>query len=69
MRRFSVIAMPVASGTSMSNSQNPTIPIRRPDQYLPKKDERRSQSRKDGVLSKIEDATYEVLRKHEKKSA
>jgi hypothetical protein len=53
----------------MSNSQNPTVPIRRLEQYSLKKDERRSQSRKDGVLSKIEDATYEVLRKHEKKSA
>ena len=53
----------------MGNSQKPTIPIRRLEQYPPKKDERRSQLRKDGVLSKIEDATYEVLRKHEKKSA
>jgi hypothetical protein len=53
----------------MGNSQNPTIPIRHLEQYQPKKDERRSQSRKEGVLSKIEDATYEVLRKHAKKSA
>ena len=53
----------------MGNSQNPAIPIRRLEQYQPKKDERRSQSRNDGVLSKIEDATYEVLRKHAKKSA
>jgi len=44
----------------MGNSQNPAIPIRRLEQYHPKKD---------GVLSKIEDATYEVLRKHAKKSA
>ena len=28
--------------------------------------ERRSQPRPEGVLSKIEDATYEVLRKHQK---
>ena len=30
--------------------------------------ERRTQTR-DGVLSRIEDATYAILRKHEKKSA
>jgi hypothetical protein len=53
----------------MGNAQQSSIFIKRPGQYQPKKDERRSQSRKDGVLSKIEDATYEVLRKHEKKSA
>jgi len=53
----------------MGDSQKSAVPIIRPKQYHPKKDERRSQSRKDGVLSKIEDATYEVLRKHEKKSA
>jgi membrane carboxypeptidase/penicillin-binding protein len=53
----------------MGHSQNSTILTKSPEQYRPKKDERRSQSRKDGVLSKIEDATYEVLRKHEKKSA
>jgi hypothetical protein len=53
----------------MGNSQQPAIFIKRPEQCQPKKDERRSQSRKDGVLSKIEDATYEVLRKHAKKSA
>jgi len=28
--------------------------------------DRRSQPRPEGVLSKIEDATYEVLRKHQK---
>ena len=53
----------------MGDSQKSAVPITRPEQYHPKKDERRSQSRKDGVLSKIEDATYVVLRKHEKKSA
>jgi hypothetical protein len=29
--------------------------------------ERRSQARAEGVLAKIEDATYAILRKHEKK--
>ena len=53
----------------MGNSQPSTIFLKLPTQRQPKKDERRAQSRKDGVLSKIEDATYEVLRKHEKKSA
>jgi hypothetical protein len=53
----------------MGNSQKATFPMTRPEQHRPKKDERRAQSRKDGVLSKIEDATYEILRKHEKKSA
>jgi hypothetical protein len=33
------------------------------------KEDRRSQSRGDGIFSLIEDATYEILRKHEKKSA
>lgn len=31
--------------------------------------ERRSQARTEGVLAKIEDATYAILRKHEKKPA
>jgi hypothetical protein len=31
--------------------------------------ERRSQARAQGVLAKIEDATYAILRKHEKKPA
>jgi hypothetical protein len=31
--------------------------------------ERRSQTRAEGVLAKIEDATYAILRKHEKKPA
>jgi hypothetical protein len=31
--------------------------------------ERRSQPRPEGVLAKIEDATYAILRKHEKKPA
>ena len=53
----------------MGSSQESTTLIKYPEQVRPKKDERRAQSRKDGVLSKIEDATYEILRKHEKKSA
>jgi len=57
------------AGENMGDSQKSAVPITRPEQYHPKKNERRSQLRKDGVLSKIEDATYEVLRKHEKKSA
>jgi hypothetical protein len=52
----------------MGNSQQSTTVIRYPE-HRPKNGERRAQSRKDGVLSKIEDATYEVLRKHDKKSA
>jgi hypothetical protein len=32
-------------------------------------EERRSQARAEGVLAKIEDATYAILRKHEKKPA
>jgi hypothetical protein len=31
--------------------------------------ERRSQTRSNTVLSRIEDMTYEILRKHEKQSA
>jgi hypothetical protein len=30
--------------------------------------DRRTQSRRDGILADIEDATYTVLRRHEKKS-
>lgn len=32
-------------------------------------EERRAQARSNTVLSRIEDMTYEILRKHEKKSA
>ena len=32
------------------------------------KQERRAQARREGVLGKIEDATYSILRKHENKS-
>ena len=31
--------------------------------------DRRSQARAEGVLARIENATYEIMRKHEKKSA
>jgi hypothetical protein len=31
----------------------------------PQKQERRTQPRREGVLSQIEDATYAILRKHE----
>ena len=34
-----------------------------------KEQERRSQARTESVLARIEDATYTVLRKHEKKPA
>lgn len=34
-----------------------------------KQEERRSQARAEGILAKIEDATYAILRKHEKKPA
>jgi hypothetical protein len=34
-----------------------------------KEQERRSQARSEGVLGQIEDATYAILRKHEKQSA
>jgi hypothetical protein len=43
--------------------------LRRRDPQKAKDDDRRSQSRTDTVLSQIEDATYAILRKHEKKSA
>ena len=32
---------------------------------LSEREERRSQNRKEGVISRIEDITYKVLRKHE----
>ncbi|HST10470.1 MAG TPA: hypothetical protein VLL05_08825 [Terriglobales bacterium] len=40
------------------------------DLELPKKpEERRAQPRSETVFSRIEDATYAILREHEKKSA
>jgi hypothetical protein len=42
---------------------------RRDPQRATSRDNRRSQQRVQGLLSRIEDTTYEVLRKHEKKSA
>lgn len=38
-------------------------------QPSPQEQERRSQARAGGVLAKIEDATYAILREHEKKPA
>jgi Txe/YoeB family toxin of Txe-Axe toxin-antitoxin module len=43
--------------------------IRRKQRDQRKQTDRRTQSRTDSVLSKIENATYEILRKYEKKSA
>jgi hypothetical protein len=45
--------------------------INRPHEVPPRKtpDERRSQPRSNTVLSRIEDMTYEILRKNEKQSA
>jgi hypothetical protein len=42
-----------------------TVDIQPPTQ----EQERRSQVRAEGVLTKIEDATYAILRQHEKKPA
>jgi hypothetical protein len=39
------------------------------NQPFTQEQERRSQARAEGVLAKIEDATYAILRKHEKKPA
>jgi Txe/YoeB family toxin of Txe-Axe toxin-antitoxin module len=43
--------------------------IRRKQRDERKQTDRRTQSRTDSVLSRIENATYEILRKYEKKSA
>lgn len=53
----------------MENPHDSASPGRRRDQHKVKADDRRSQSRTETVLSQIEDATYAILRKHEKKSA
>ena len=45
-----------------SKDPNPSLP----NQLIAVKLERRAQARVDSVLSRIEDATYAVLRKHEK---
>ena len=52
----------------MANSQDPT---NRPPEAPSRKqtDERRAQARSNTVLSRIEDMTYAILRKHEKQSA
>jgi len=51
----------------MQNSQDLTTHRKpRPSQTEAAPQERRAQPRPEGVLSKIEDATYEVLRKHQK---
>ena len=53
----------------MANSQDDTT--NRPPEIPPRKqtEERRAQARSNTVLSRIEDATYEILRKYEKQSA
>jgi hypothetical protein len=53
----------------MANSQDKALPI--PTEVTSRKtsDDRRSQARSNTVLSRIEDMTYEILRKHEKQSA
>lgn len=53
----------------MTNSQDGAN--QRPKEVLSTKvqEDRRAQSRSNTVLSRIEDMTYEILRKHEKKSA
>ncbi|HVO80432.1 MAG TPA: hypothetical protein VMT28_06865 [Terriglobales bacterium] len=53
----------------MESSDNSSNAVRRRDPQKAKEDDRRSQSRAETVLSQIEDATYAVLRKHEKRSA
>jgi hypothetical protein len=53
----------------MERPDDSTRILRRRDPQRAKEDDRRSQSRADTVLSQIEDATYAILRKHEKKSA
>jgi hypothetical protein len=60
--------LPVLPGENMENPHDSANPGQRRDQHKAK-DDRRSQLRADTVLSQIEDATYAILRKHEKKSA
>ena len=53
----------------MANSQDSALPV--PADVTSRKlsEDRRSQARGNTVLSRIEDMTYEILRKHEKQSA
>jgi hypothetical protein len=53
----------------MANPQDHAVPI--PPDVTARKlsEDRRSQARSNTVLSRIEDMTYEILRKHEKQSA
>jgi hypothetical protein len=53
----------------MESSRSSTDARKHPDENQIKHDDRRSQSRTDNVLAQIEEATYAILRKHEKKSA
>jgi hypothetical protein len=50
---------------------SPNDAIHRPTEVPPRKQpvERRTQVRSNTVLSRIEDMTYEILRKYEKQSA
>jgi hypothetical protein len=50
---------------------SPDDAIHRPEEISPRKtaEDRRAQARSNTVLSRIEDMTYEILRKHEKQSA
>jgi hypothetical protein len=53
----------------MANSRSSTDAGKSSRPAPERQDDRRSPLRDDNVLSQIEDATYAILRKHEKKSA
>jgi len=68
LRSFSEIQRLLLLGEAMASSQNSKEPAKFSDypHANKKKEERRTKTRAETVLSRIEDATYEVLRKHEK---
>jgi hypothetical protein len=56
-------------GTAMADShaQDTNLPLQIQSSKI--EFDRRAQTRYEGVLNRIEDTTYAILRKHEKKSA
>jgi len=70
MSMFLRCAVAISAGETMPDSQaKDSNAICETIQRKRQERERRAQPRNNGVLARIEDATYEVLRKHEKQTA
>jgi hypothetical protein len=63
-------AVALVAGETMANPQaKDSDALYEHQPSLKQERERRTQPRSNGVLARIEDTTYEILRKHEKQSA